>query len=178
MIVGYARVSTVKQELDAQTAALTAAGCEKMFFEKISGKDRERPELRRMLKRIKPGDVVVVTKIDRLARNTRDLLNLIADISDAGGGFRSIGDPIDTTTAAGTLVLQILASIAEFERKLIKARCDEGKVRARAKGTHMGRPRRLSDGERKVAVERRLAGESCEAIARDYRVSHSTISRL
>ena len=176
---GYARVSTDGQSLDAQLAQLRAAGCTKVFREKISGARADRAQLARLLKVLAEGDVVIVTRLDRLARSTRDLLNVLASISDNGAGFRSIGDTwADTTTPHGRLMLTVLGGLAEFERELIRARTGEGRARAKARGVKLGRKPKLTQHQRKEAIARREAGEVLTEIARTYNVSHSTISRL
>jgi DNA invertase Pin-like site-specific DNA recombinase len=135
MIVGYARVSTDGQSLEAQHAALTAAGAERVFAEKQSGIKTDRVALARCMRSLEAGDVLLVTKLDRLARSTRDLLNTLAAIGEAGASFKSLGDPwADTTTPHGRLMLTVLGGLAEFERHLILSRTDEGRVRARARG--------------------------------------------
>ena len=122
-IIGYARVSTEGQSLDAQIAQLKANTCVKIYREKLSGAKTERPELRKLLASLCTGDTVIVTRLDRLARSTRDLLNVLAVIAEKGGTFRSLGDAwADTTTAHGRLMLTVLGGLAEFERELIKAR--------------------------------------------------------
>jgi DNA invertase Pin-like site-specific DNA recombinase len=178
-IYGYARVSTGSQSLDAQLAQLRAAGCEKVFREKISGARADRVQLARLLKGLAKGDVVIVTRLDRLARSTRDLLNVLADISGKEAGFRSINDAwADTTTPHGRLMLTVLGGLAEFERELIRARTGEGRARAMARGVKLGRKPKLTQHQRKEAIARREAGEVLTEIARTYNVSHSTISRL
>jgi DNA invertase Pin-like site-specific DNA recombinase len=140
MIKGYARVSTDGQSLEAQHEALRAAGAEQIFAEKISGAKRDRPALERCLGSLEPGDTVFVTKLDRLARSTRDLLNTLATIGEAGASFKSLGDPwADTTTPHGPLMLTVLGGLAEFERHLILSRTNEGRVRAKARGVRFGR---------------------------------------
>jgi DNA invertase Pin-like site-specific DNA recombinase len=179
MLVGYARVSTNGQSLEAQLAQLAAAGCSRVFQEKISGARSDRPELRRMLRSLKAEDVVVVTRLDRLARSTRDLLNFLARLNDKRVGFRSLGDTwADTTTPHGRLMVTVLGGLAEFERELIRIRTSEGRARAVAMGIKMGRKPKLDLLAQRGALERRLAGEPLEIIARDYNVSPSTISRL
>ena len=139
-IFGYARVSTDGQTLDAQVAALTAAGAAPVFRETASGAKTDRRELGKALRALDTGDTLLVTRLDRLARSTRDLLNIL-DTMKAGAGFRSLGDAwADTTTPHGRLMLTVLGGLAEFERELIRARTDEGRVRAKARGVHMGRP--------------------------------------
>jgi DNA invertase Pin-like site-specific DNA recombinase len=179
MIVGYARVSTDGQTLDAQQAALVAAGAEKVFAEKVSGAVSDRKALARAIAALAAGDVLVVTRLDRLARSTRDLLNVLDAVAKAGAGFRSLADTwADTTTPHGRLMLTVLGGLAEFERELIKARTDEGRKRAQARGVKFGRKLKLTPHQRAEALARRQAGEALAEIGRSYNVSHSTISRL
>jgi len=179
MIVGYGRVSTDGQTLDAQVAALKAAGAEKIYAEKISGAITDRRKLKRAIDCLNSGDILVVTKLDRLARSTRDLLNTLATISDRGAGFRVLDNPaLDTTSAHGKLLLNILGSIAEFERELIKSRTSEGRQRAKRRGVKFGRKPKLSLHQIKEALARKQRGEAMADIGRSYNVSHSTISRL
>lgn len=177
---GYARVSTDGQTLDAQVAQLEAAGATRLFKEKVSGAKRDRIQLDKMLGTLNTGDVVIVTRLDRLARSTRDLLNILGVVADKGAAFRSLGDGwADTTTAHGRLMLTVLAGLAEFERELIRSRTGEGRARAKARGVKLGRRFKLTPHQRDEAVRRRDAGEeSMTEIARSYNVSHSTISRL
>jgi DNA invertase Pin-like site-specific DNA recombinase len=178
-VYGYARVSTDSQTLAAQDAALHAAGCAKVYAEKVSGAKTDRAELGKLLKRLDRGDVVVVTRLDRLARSTRDLLNILDAVAKAGAKFRSLHDAwADTTTPHGELMVTILAGLATFERHLIRARTSEGRERAKARGVHMGRPAKLTPHQRREAIARRDAGETLVEIARTYNVSHATISRL
>jgi DNA invertase Pin-like site-specific DNA recombinase len=133
MIYGYARVSTDGQSVDAQVKQLRAAGAEKVFRETASGAKTERRELARALRALDDGDTLLVTRLDRLARSTRDLLNTLAQIAEKGAGFRSLGDTwADTTTPHGRLMLTVLGGLAEFERELIRARTGEGRERAKA----------------------------------------------
>lgn len=179
MIVGYARVSTDGQTLDAQHAALRVAGCEKVYSEKISGAITDRPALAKAIGGLGSGDTLVVTKLDRLARSTSDLLNTLDAISKAGATFKSLGDPwCDTTSAHGKLMVTVLAGLAEFERHLILTRTSEGRTRAKARGVRFGRKSKLTAHQRQEALERRSRGEALVDIARSYAVSHSTISRL
>ncbi|MDP3495726.1 MAG: recombinase family protein [Hyphomonadaceae bacterium] len=146
MLVGYARVSTEDQDLALQRAALTDAGCKRIFEEKVSGAERGRVELVRLLDQVREGDVVVVAQLDRLARSTRDLLGLAEEIADRGAGLRSLGEPwADTTSAAGKMILTVFAGIAEFERSLILQRTGAGRVAAQARGVKFGRPTKISD---------------------------------
>lgn len=176
---GYARVSTNGQALDAQVMQLEAAGCARVFREKVSGAQTDRAELKKLLRALRDGDLVLVTRLDRLARSTRDLLNILALVSDRSAGFRSLGDVwADTTTAHGRLMLTVLGGLAEFERELIKARTAEGRARAVANGVRLGRRPKLDEHQRKAACERMQAGEDVLDIARDYNVSGATISRI
>lgn len=178
-IIGYARVSTNGQTLDAQVAALNAAGCARIFQEKVSGAKSDRRELRRLLRCVRSDDVLLVTRLDRLARSTRDLLNVLAELNRKKVGFRSLGDIwADTTTPHGRLMLTVLGGLAEFERELIRLRTAEGRARAVAMGVRMGRRPKLDLNARQVALTRKRAGEPLGEIARDYNVSASTISRL
>jgi DNA invertase Pin-like site-specific DNA recombinase len=178
-LFGYARVSTDGQSLTAQVAELKAANCERIFQEKISGARSDRKQLTRLIAGLDKGDVLVVTRLDRLARSTRDLLNLLGAVAEKGAGFRSLRDTwADTTTAHGRLMLTILGGLAEFERELIRTRTGEGRQRAKARGVVMGRKPKLTVHQRREAIARREAGEVLTDIARSYNVSHSTISRL
>ena len=178
-IYGYARVSTDGQTLAAQDAALHAAGCAKVYGEKQSGAKTDRPELAKLLRRLEPGDVLMATRLDRLARSTRDLLNILHTLGDRSIGFKSLADAwADTTTPHGGLLVTMLAGIAEFERELIKARTGEGRKRAQARGVRFGRPPALTAHQRQEALKRLAAGETQTDIARSYNVSHVTIGRL
>jgi len=178
-VYGYGRVSTNGQTLASQDAQLAAAGCAKVYSEKISGTRSDRPELAKLLKRLQPGDMVIVTRLDRLARSTRDLLNVLDMVNKAGATFKSLADTwADTTTPHGRLILTVLGGLAEFEASLIRARTGEGRARAKARGVHMGRPPKLNAYQRQEAIARRDGGETLVDIARTYGVSHSTISRL
>ena len=179
MIYGYARVSTDGQSVAAQLAELTAAGAHQVFREVASGANTDRQQLRRALAQLEPGDVLMVTRLDRLARSTRDLLNTLAAITDRRAGFRSLGDAwADTTTAHGRLMLTVLGGLAEFERELIRSRTGEGRARAKARGVKLGRKPKLTPHQRDEALRRRGEGEALTEIAKSYNVSHSTISRL
>jgi DNA invertase Pin-like site-specific DNA recombinase len=178
-VVGYARVSTRGQDLRAQIEALNAAGAETIYREKISGVKAERPQLARLMARLMPDDLVVVTKLDRFGRSTRELLELIERIGKAGAAFRSLGDPLwDTSSSQGRLLSTLLAAIADFERDLIRERTGEGRKRAMANGVKFGRKHKLSDYQRAEAIKRRDAGETLTAIAKSYGVAISMISRL
>ena len=178
MIIGYARVSTDDQSLDSQTDALSAAGAEKVFADKISGSRRARPELDRMLEQLRDGDVVTVTKYDRLARSLKDLLEIVEVIRERGAGFRSLAEDIDTTTPAGRLVFHVFASIAQFERERISERTREGLASARKRGRIGGRPPALTSAQKEEV--RRIRDEEQRAvaeIARLFKVSARTVRR-
>jgi DNA invertase Pin-like site-specific DNA recombinase len=179
MIYGYARVSTDGQSVDAQVRQLKAAGAHQVLREEASGVKTDRSQLRKVLAQLDADDALIVTRLDRLARSTRDLLNTLAAIAGKKAGFRSLGDVwADTTTAHGRLMLTVLGGLAEFERELIRARTGEGRARAVARGVKMGRKPKLTPHQQKEAVKRRDRGEAVREIARTYNVSHSTISRL
>ena len=174
---GIARVSTRDQDLTAQLDALKAAGAETVFREKVSGVRADRPQLAKLMASLKVGDIVVVTKLDRLGRSTRELLEL--NIGKAGAAFGSLGDPLwDTSSSQGRLLSTLLAAIADFERDLIRERTGEGRKRAMAAGTKFGRPRKLSDYQRQEAIKRRADGVTLAAISKSHGVSIAMISRL
>ena len=178
-ILAYARVSTDHQCLAVQLAQLQAAGAVRIFREKISGARADRPQLKRLIAMVRPGDTVLVARLDRLARSGRDLLNILAAIEARGGRFRSLADPwADTTTPHGRLLVCILGGIAEFERELIRSRTAEGRQRARAAGRRMGRPSKLNPAER-AEIRRLLAAGPVNrsALGRRFQVSRTTISR-
>ena len=178
-VYGYARVSTDGQTLASQYAQLHAAGCAKVYGEKVSGTKTDRAELARVLKRLETGDVLMVTRLDRLARSTRDLLNILDTVAKAGAGFKSLADAwADTTTAHGRLMLTVLGGLAEFERALIIARTGDGRVRAKARGARFGRPPALTSHQRQEAIQRLAEGATQADLARTYGVSQATISRL
>jgi DNA invertase Pin-like site-specific DNA recombinase len=173
---GYQRAG---QSVDAQVPQLTKAGCKKVFREVASGAKTDRSQLCCVLDQLEAGDVLMVTRLDRLARSTRDLLNTLGTIADRKAGFRSLGDTwADTTTSHGRLMLTVLAGLAEFERDLIRTRTGEGRARAKARGVKMGRKPKMTPHQMKEALRRREAGEPLRDIAKDFNVSHSTISRL
>jgi DNA invertase Pin-like site-specific DNA recombinase len=179
MKYGYARVSTDGQSVEAQVRQLMKAGCKKVFRETASGAKADRSQLRKALDQLDTGDVLMVTRLNRLARSTRDLLNTLAAITDRKAGFRSLADAwADTTSAHNRLMLTVLGGLAEFERELIRTRTGEGRARGKARGVKMGRPPKLTPHQMKEALHRRDAGEPMRDIARSYNVSHSTISRL
>ncbi len=179
MQFGYARVSTDGQELEQQIEALRQAGCVRILEEKASGAQRQRPELARMLEQLRADDVVTVTRLDRLARSTRDLLEIAEKLNAAGAGLRSLAEPwADTTSPAGTMILTVFAGIAEFERSLILSRTAGGRAAARRRGVRFGRPHKLSPEQ--LALAQRLLNEGTPAreVAKTFGVHPATVYRL
>jgi DNA invertase Pin-like site-specific DNA recombinase len=176
--LGYARVSTYGQSLDAQLEQLRAEGCSKIYREKVSGARADRRELTKLLKELVAGDIVTVTRIDRLARSTFDLFAIVQRIVDAGAHFRSLAEPwADTATSTGRLMIAVLGGLADVERDLIRTRTAEGRVRAKARGQHMGRPWKMTPAQRAEARKRREQGATLSELARSYDVSVTAISR-
>ena len=179
MKIGYARVSTQDQNLDLQLNALKKAGCHKIFREKISGVNRQRPEFQRMLDQLRPSDTVIVWKLDRLARSTRDLLNTMETINEAGGKFESLSEPwANTTTHAGKTIMTVFAGIAEFERDLIRERTSAGRHAAKQRGVRFGRPRKLNPDQAQLASRLVAEGKAIRDVARTFNVHEATIYRL
>jgi len=178
MLLGYARVSTDDQNLALQRKALREAGCRRFYEEKLSGARRDRPELARLLDQVRDDDVLVVTRLDRLARSTRDLLDVAERLREAGAGLRSLAEPwADTTSPAGRMVLTVFAGIAEFERALILGRTSAGRIAAQQKGVRFGRPPALASDQ--VALGRRLVAEGhpVREIAKLLKVHRATLYR-
>lgn len=180
MLIGYARVSKGDDQSNrAQVRALSEAGCKRVFEEKASGGRWERPELHRMLDQLRDGDTVVVWKLDRLSRSLKDVLHLMDRIASAGAGFRSLTEAIDTTTAAGRMMMQMVGTFAGFERAMIRERTTAGLAQARAEGRIGGRRRKLDQKKRKEIAESVLSGRKSGAeMARLYDVSEPTVSRI
>ena len=178
-LVGYARAPTFGQTLDAQVEQLTAAGCSRIFKEKVSGARADRRELNRLLATLGEGDQVLVTRIDRLARSTFDLFAIVRRIVDAKAQFRSLAEPwADTATSTGRLMLAVLGGLADVERDLIRTRTAEGRARAKERGQVMGRRSSLSPQQKQEVRERLADGAQLADLARTFNVSRSTISRL
>ena len=176
---GYARVSTTGQTLEAQLAQLKAADCDPIFREKVSGARAFRQQLNRLLGRLAKGDMVTVTRIDRLARSTFDLFAIVKAIVDKEAQFRSLAEPwADTSTSTGRLMIAVLGGLADVERDLIRTRTSEGRERAKLRGVRLGRKPKLTNAQRAEALARRAAGETLMDIARSYNVSFATISRM
>jgi DNA invertase Pin-like site-specific DNA recombinase len=178
MRYGYARVSSHGQDYKAQAEALKAAGCEKIYSEKQSAKNTERPEFQRLMRALRPGDTVVVVRLDRLARSSRDLANVMHDLTEMEVGFVSIRESwCDTTTKVGRLLMTIMGGIAEFERELIRERCEEGIARAKAMGRVFGRKPRLDMGQKRKIAQRHAKGATVRDLAEQYEVGVATIHR-
>ena len=152
MRIGYARVSTNEQKLDLQTDALRATGCERLFTDMVSGAKAERPGLTQALAGCQSGDTLVVWKLDRLGRSLPHLVQTVHDLDARGVGFQSLRENIDTTNSGGRLVFHLFASLAEFERDLIRERTNAGLTAARARGRKGGRPRGVSQAKQKAAL--------------------------
>ena len=178
MLIGYARVSTDDQDLRLQRAALKEAGCKRVFEEKISGAKRDRAELARMLDQIRDDDVLIVTRLDRLARSTRDLLDIAEKLKEAGAGLRSLAEPwADTTSPAGRMVLTVFAGIAEFERELIHQRTSSGRIAAKARGVRFGRPPKLTPDQVALGKELVSAGKSVREASKLLNCHYATLYR-
>jgi DNA invertase Pin-like site-specific DNA recombinase len=179
MIIGYARVSTKEQNLEAQIEALKAAGCTKVFSEKASGKTKNRPEFKRLQAQLRPKDIVIVTKLDRLARSLSDLVTIMAALKEMGVGFKSLGESIDLTTPAGRMQMGMFAIVAEFERELIVQRTMDGLAHARSRGRIGGRRPALNDLQRVELIERVERGDlSIPKVGEIYGVSRATVNRI
>jgi DNA invertase Pin-like site-specific DNA recombinase len=179
-VYGYARVSTDGQALDTQTEQLRAAGAVEVFSEKVSGARTDRQELQRLIKALKQDDVLLVTKLDRLARRTLDLQNILASVKSVGANFKVLDNPsLDTTNRYGKLLFDILGALAEFERSLIRNRTNEGKQVAKANGVKFGPKFKLTHHQREQAIRMRdVEGKTLTDIGRLFNVSYQTIGRL
>jgi len=179
MIYGYARVSSTGQDLAQQLAQLGAAGCTKIYQEKVSGGTAERPQLKRAVGALDTGDVLMVTSTDRLARNTRDLLNILHAVKEAGAGFRSIAEPmVDTTSQFAEVIIAVLGVAASYERHRITERTAAGRVQAKARGVKFGRRAALTPHQQSEALQRLAAGDTQRTVAALLGVDQATISRL
>ena len=179
MKIGYARVSTTDQNLDLQLTALKAAGCGRIYQEKISGAKRDRPELQRLLDQLRPDDIVVVWKLDRLARSTQNLLELVDHIKTAEASFCSLSEPwADTTSPSGKMIMTVFAGIAEFERDLIRERTGAGRVAAKQRGVRFGRPEKMNEEQKSLARRLLQENKSVSEIAKTFNVHKATIYRL
>jgi DNA invertase Pin-like site-specific DNA recombinase len=179
MLIGYARVSTTDQDAAAQVQALEAAGCERIFEEKASGGRWDRPELHSLLGHLRPGDTLVVWKLDRLARSLKDVLTIMERVEKAGAGFRSLTEAIDTTTPAGRMMMQMIGSFAEFERSMLKERTQAGLAAARKEGRIGGRQPKLKQHQQAEIAKLVTGGHKTAAdAARLFNVHPATVSRL
>ena len=179
MKIGYARVSTNDQNLDNQIALLNEDGCKEILKEKVSGAKKSRPELEKLLERIREGDTLVVCKLDRLARSTSPLLEIVETLREKKASFRSLGEPwADTTSHAGKMIMTIFAGIAEFERDLIRERTSVGREAAMKRGVKFGRPKKLSPEQKELILKLREEGKSATELAKTFNVDRSTIYRL
>jgi DNA invertase Pin-like site-specific DNA recombinase len=176
MIYGYARVSTIAQDLASQLAQLKTAGCEKVFREKITGTTADRPQLKKLMAVLAPGDVVITPAVDRLSRDTTDLMVIAREVQRTGARLRSLAEPVLDTT--GELVLAMLGVAAKLERRRIAERTALGRADAKAKGVKFGRKPKLTPHQQREARERVAAGETQRSVARNYNVDQATISRL
>jgi DNA invertase Pin-like site-specific DNA recombinase len=178
MHIGYARVSTEDQNLDIQLQVLKQAGCKKLFQEKLSGSTRNRPELQRLLDQLREGDTITVTKLDRLARSTRDLLDIAETIRLAGAGLKSLSEPwADTTSPSGKMVLTVFSGMAEFEKELILERTSTGRHAAKKRGVRFGRPSSLNAEQARLAKRLLEEGKSAKEIAKTFGVHKTTVYR-
>jgi DNA invertase Pin-like site-specific DNA recombinase len=179
MKIGYARVSTTEQNLDIQKKILEEEGCELIFEEKISGAKKVRPELDKLLSQLRSKDILVVCKLDRLARSTKHLLEIVDTLQEKKASFYSIGEPwADTTSHAGKMIMTVFAGISEFERDLIRERTGIGRKEAMKRGVKFGRPQKLSQEKQKLALRLVEEGKSVSEIAKTFDVNRSTIYRL
>ena len=178
MKIGYARVSTKDQDLGNQRTRLEGADCELFFEEKISGAAKKRPQLEAMLGQLRKSDVVVVTKLDRLARSTAELLRIAEALNEKSAGLQSLDEPwADTTTPAGKMIMTVFGGIAEFERSLILTRTQEGREAAQARGVAFGRPSKLREDQKEIVRDMVKNGQSIASVARTFNVHPATIYR-
>ena len=180
LLLGYARFSKADdQDNAAQVKALRLAGCKRVFEEKASGGRWDRPQLHNALEQLREGDVLVVWKLDRLSRSLKDLLQIMEKVSDAGAGFRSITEAVDTTTSAGRMLMQMLESFAEFERSMVRERTRAGLAAARDRGARLGRPAKLSAHQQQEVIKAVRDGSKTAAdAARLFGLHRSNITRL
>lgn len=177
MKIGYARVSTVDQNPNAQRDALKLAGCEKIVTEKISGVSLKRPKLEKLLRSLNSGEVLTVWRLDRVGRSLPHLLDVVGDLKARGVGFQSLNETIDTTTANGELIFHLFAALTQFERSLIVERTQAGLVAAKKRGARLGRPPALTTAQVKHARKLIDSGERPSAVAESMDVNRSTLYR-
>ena len=179
MLVGYARVSTVTQNEDRQMEALKKYGCEKIFLDKLSGKDTKRPELQKMMDFVREGDTVIVTEFSRFSRSTKDLLSLVEQLTEKTVEFKSLKENVDTTTSSGKLVLTIFAALSEFERSVILERQTEGIAIAKAKGKRLGRKKKVIDDDKLVEMYNEWKDNYIyqKKIMKEFGISRTTLNK-
>ncbi len=178
MKIGYARVSTEDQDLSIQRKLLKEQRCDKIFEEKSSGVTRARPELDRMLGHMRQGDTIIIWKLDRLARSTRDLLKIAEKIKEAGASFKSISELwADTTSPAGKMILAVFSGIAEFEPNLIRERTSIGRASAKERGVKFGRPPTISNEQKEIIIKLREEVKSVKEIAKIFQIHRASIYR-
>ncbi len=179
MLIGYARVSTNGQSLENQIEVLKAQGCEKIFQEKITGFDRKRPELAKMLDSLKEGDTLIVTSLDRLARSTHDLFVISEKIGASGASFRSLREPwADTTNSMGKFLFTVFSGLSELERDIINERTEEGRRSAKTRGVKFGRAQKLTPHQQDQVRAMLNDGQPIREIARHFNVGVATIDRI
>ena len=179
MIIGYARVSTLGQNLDSQKDKLIDQGCEKVFEEKFTGTDRKRVQLERMLQVIEEGDIVIITRLDRLARSTIDLFDIVKKIETKGASFKSLNEPwADTTSTMGKFLTTVFAGLSELERSIINERTEEGRIAAKKRGVKFGRKFKLTKHQQNEVQSMIQEGQTIRAIARHFNVGVATIDRI
>ena len=179
MLIGYARVSTTGQNLDVQKEQLQQAGCEEVYEEKVTGFDRKRPQLERMLKKMGTDDTLIITSLDRLARSTHDLFEITKTLKKSGAQFRSLREPwADTTSPMGKFLLTVFAGLSELERSLINDRTEEGRKSAMKRGVKFGRKHKLTVHQQEQVRNMLREGQSIRSIARHFNVGVATIDRI
>ena len=177
-VVGYARVSSVGQSLEVQQEKLVSYGVDKLFAEKLSGTTAARPELKSCLEYVREGDVLVITKLDRLARSTLHLHKIVNDLNDRGVGFKVLDQSIDTTTKEGRLLFSILASLAEFETELRAERTNEGRIAAMERGVRFGAKPKLTENQIAEMKQKRSQGVLIKDLMDEYKLSKASVYRL
>ena len=177
-VVGYARVSSVGQSLEVQQEKLVSYGVDKLFAEKLSGTTAARPELKSCLDYVRAGDVLVITKLDRLARSTLHLHKIVNDLNDRGVGFKVLDQTIDTTTKEGRLLFSILASLAEFETELRAERTNEGRIAAMERGVKFGAKPKLTEDQIAEMIQKRSQGVLIKDLMTEYKLSKASVYRL
>ena len=177
-VVGYARVSSVGQSLEVQQEKLVSYGVDKLFAEKLSGTTAARPELKSCLDYVRAGDVLVITKLDRLARSTLHLHKIVNDLNNRGVGFKVLDQSIDTTTKEGRLLFSILASLAEFETELRAERTNEGRIAAMERGVKFGAKPKLTEDQIAEMIQKRSQGVLIKDLMTEYKLSKASVYRL